>query len=611
MRPLREMFLSHGVLPHGFCYQWNPVLIWLHAVSDTLIAIAYFSIPIVLLRFVRKRQDLPFIWMFVSFAVFIAACGATHLMDVWTLWIPSYWWSAGVKVVTALASVPTAIFLIQLVPRALKIPSVEEMKAANEELRRQDRVLRASEERFRQMADNIQEIFWMLNAQTLEIVYVNRAFELICERPVESLYLNPTSYRELIHSGDRQRVLAALEALEGTNSFEEEFRITCPGGGVKWIRAIGFTARSQAGSVRTLVGTAQEITARKEAENKLRDSEDRYRDLVEHSTDLICTHSLDGFLLSVNELPVKLLGFSREELLNKPMQDFIVPEGREEFNEYLRNIAISGSAKGLMVVIAKSGERRIWEYKNTLRTDGVSVPIVRGIAHDITEIKQAEKELQSLPGRLLRLQDEERRKIARDLHDSTGQDLVALGTILSQLRESIPAAKRTWQKSVSQCQSIADRTLREVRTLSYVLHPPMLDEAGLEDAIREFADGFEPRTGIELSLDISDNFGRLPRDTEIGLFRVIQESLINIQRHSGSRSAQIKMMRDAKKILLEVSDQGHGICPAELRKKVTSGCYAGVGLPSMEERVKQVGGKLAIESSQRGTSVHVTVPIHG
>src|ERR1041385_520602 len=137
MTPLRNILGSHSVLPHGFWYQWTPFLVWCHAVSDVLIAVAYFSIPVALVWFVRKRRDLPFGWMFLSFAVFIAACGTTHLMEVWTLWVPSYWLSASVKVVTALASMPTAVFLVRLVPRALLIPSVDEITAINQELREQ------------------------------------------------------------------------------------------------------------------------------------------------------------------------------------------------------------------------------------------------------------------------------------------------------------------------------------------------------------------------------------------------------------------------------------------------------------------------------------------
>jgi two-component system NarL family sensor kinase len=137
-----------------------------------------------------------------------------------------------------------------------------------------------------------------------------------------------------------------------------------------------------------------------------------------------------------------------------------------------------------------------------------------------------------------------------------------------------------------------------------------LDEAGLEDAVRHFTDGFEKRTGIEMALEVSPRFGRLPENIELGLFRVIQESLVNIQRHSGSITAKIVLSRGAENVLLEVSDTGRGISASNRKMNGTVLLAVGVGIPSMEERVKQLGGQLSIDSSNRGTTVRVTVPLY-
>lgn len=128
MEFLRNLFSSSDFMPHGYCYMWRPGLVWLHVVSDVLIALAYFSIPFTLIYFIRKRRDVPFNWIFVSFGMFILACGATHTMEVWTLWHATYWLSGAVKVITALASVPTAILLIHLVPQGLALPSPEALR---------------------------------------------------------------------------------------------------------------------------------------------------------------------------------------------------------------------------------------------------------------------------------------------------------------------------------------------------------------------------------------------------------------------------------------------------------------------------------------------------
>jgi PAS domain S-box-containing protein len=230
------------------------------------------------------------------------------------------------------------------------------------------------------------------------------------------------------------------------------------------------------------------------------------------------------------------------------------------------------------------------------------------VVRDITKRKLAEEELQRLSGRLLQLQDEERQKIARDLHDATGQDLVALATILAQLHALLPSSNRKWRKLVSECQAVADQCIREVRTVSYLLHPPMLDEAGLEDAVRHYVDGFSKRSGIQVELEVSPRFGRIRQNVELTLFRVVQESLTNIHRHSGSRKALIRLDRNSERITLEVRDEGRGIPGSEKKQTGAFPLGVGVGIPSMHERVKQISGRLDIESRSSGTTVRVTIP---
>src|SRR5262249_13543094 len=161
------------------------------------------------------------------------------IMEVWTLWVPWYWISGGVKVITALASLPTAFFLVQLMPKLMSLPSHEQLRLANAELLQQREILKQSEQRFRQMAENIQEIFWTMNPDTKEVTYVSPAFETICERPLTALYSYPLSYRELIHPEDRHSTLQALENISVTGSLDHEFRILLPDGSVKWLHAIG------------------------------------------------------------------------------------------------------------------------------------------------------------------------------------------------------------------------------------------------------------------------------------------------------------------------------------------------------------------------------------
>ncbi len=271
------------------------------------------------------------------------------------------------------------------------------------ERKQSEEALREREEKFHQVADNIQEIFWMVDAETRQAIFVNPAFEHITGRTVASLMDSPLSYREIIHSDDRVHVLSRLEEAARTGILNEEFRIVRPDGTVRWVEAHGFPIRNVEGKIYRLAGVVQDITARRLAEEAVRDSEDQYRDLVDHSEDLVCTHDLEGRLLSANPAAARSLGYEVDEFLKIPMRELMVPEYRELFDQYLRRIKEKGADKGLMCVMARSGEVRTWEYNKTLRTQGVDKPVVRGMAHDVTEKRRAELALE---------QSEERFRVA-------------------------------------------------------------------------------------------------------------------------------------------------------------------------------------------------------
>src|SRR6266851_4970021 len=192
----------------------------------------------------------------------------------------------------------------------------------------------SSEEVFRQMAAHVQEIFWMMDARTRSLIYVSAAYEKICGRSLERLYSSPTGYHEVVHPEDRERMKQQFQVLP-KGAFSEEFRIVRPDGAIRWLSCQGFPVLDDQGEIIRLVGTSQDITVQKEAASALRASEDRYRDLVEHSQDLICTHDLEGNMLSVNELPARILGFSAAELTGRPMQEFLAPEVQDGFDQYL------------------------------------------------------------------------------------------------------------------------------------------------------------------------------------------------------------------------------------------------------------------------------------
>ena len=232
-----------------------------------------------------------------------------------------------------------------------------------------------------------------------------------------------------------------------------------------------------------------------------------------------------------------------------------------------------------------------------------------GTVQDITAYRRAQEELQELSGRLLQLQDEERSRIARELHDTTGQNLVALATTLAQLRELLPKSERKCRRRLSESKALAERCIREIRTLSYVLHPPVLEHSGLQGAIRDYVKGYTERSGIEVLLDFSPRLGRFARKVELAVFRLIQESLSNIQRHSGSKHAKVRIHRNSD-LTLEVSDAGKGWSrDRAAESKLVSQFKPGVGILSMQERVKSIGGRLQVQSTNRGTTVRAVIPL--
>jgi len=217
---------------------------------------------------------------------------------------------------------------------------------------------------------------------------------------------------------------------------------------------------------------------------------------------------------------------------------------------------------------------------------------------------KAENAQRALSARLLIVQDQERRKIARELHDSVGQHLAALKMAISLMQKRIPD-----DRTLDECLSMLDDAITETRTISHLLHPPLLDEAGLNSAMRWFVEGFAKRSNIQTNLQIPDQVDRFPDSVELVLFRVLQESLTNVHRHSGAKHAEVSLSTADDRILLRVRDDGRGM-PADLIETLgNNGSGAGVGLAGMAERAREVGGKFKISSNNSGTEISLEVPI--
>jgi signal transduction histidine kinase len=315
--------------------------------------------------------------------------------------------------------------------------------------------------------------------------------------------------------------------------------------------------------------------------------EELWNDLARtHAFSLRCAYPMSSF--SREEHGDLLLNICAEHSAVIPGESYtaLVSE-----NERLRGIAhLQQKAAALETEIA---ERRLVEEK-----------LRRSQSELKSLVEQRTAALRQLSSRLLNLQDTERRRIARELHDSLGQYLVALKLNVEILRRS-PAQMELW----SQLEELMERCIAEVRTLSYLLHPPTMDAVGIASAARWYVEGFGLRSGLKLTLDAPKDPVRLPDAIELALFRVLQEALTNVHRHSGASTADILIRRSSGQVILEVNDNGHGMSQEMLDRFREAGTGTGVGLMSMHERARELGGTIQVESGSTGTSVRIAIPV--
>jgi PAS domain S-box-containing protein len=327
--------------------------------------------------------------------------------------------------------------------------------------------------------------------------------------------------------------------------------------------------------------------------------------LIEHSPVAIVTLDSEHNVQTCNPAFEHLFRYSQSELISGNLEDLIatkenVPEAVSIWQRVIRGEKVYACTKrrrkdGSIVDVEIHGIPLIVKGK---------LLGVYGIYHDISDQKDAEIEVRQLSGRILKLQDEERRRLARELHETTAQSLVALTMNLSRLRRLIGETTPEIDNLMADSLALAEHSVRETRTVSHLLHPPLLDDVGLASAISWYARGFEQRSGIRVNLEMPKRLRRLSRELETTIFRILQEGLTNIHRHSGSDVADIRLSIDANSIQLEVKDHGRGM-PSQSQNKNPG---LGVGILGMRERLTQLNGRLEIFSSDHGTTLWATLP---
>jgi len=388
---------------------------------------------------------------------------------------------------------------------------------------------------------------------------------------------------------------------------------------------------------------ARDITERKQVEQALAER----ALLLDLSNDAILVRDAADCVTYWNNSASRLYGYSREEALGRVTHELLqtqFPEPLECITEKLHRDnrwtgeLIHTRKDGSQIVVVsrwaldrddRGHRRRVLETNNDISQQKQSERALResenrllALADSLesqvrvrteqleqrnTEVLQQSAQVRELSHRLIQIQDEERRHIARELHDSAGQTLAALGINLATLLRHAKNTSPELVKVAEEGQELVTELSNEIRTTSYLLHPPLLDERGLSAALNWYVQGLKERSGLEIAKAVPDNFGRLSREMELAIFRIVQECLANVHRHSGSKVATIRMDRTDRAVFLEVEDSGSGISSERLLEIQSQG--AGVGIRGMRERVLQFGGEMKIESDGRGTKILFTLPL--
>ncbi|MGA8273999.1 MAG: ATP-binding protein [Candidatus Sulfotelmatobacter sp.] len=302
-----------------------------------------------------------------------------------------------------------------------------------------------------------------------------------------------------------------------------------------------------------------------------------------------------GCVIYCNNALAQLLGVPRETLVGFPLVNFLAAEDKASCQQLL-SAARSGASEGEVHLLRPDGSSISAHLSLSLLSRDKTATGV--LVTDLT----SRKEQVDLASRFQRMQDDERKRIARELHDSVGQLLAAIGMNISIVQTQSHKLDTAGARAVSENAMLVEEVSREIRTISHLLHPPLLDVAGLVSALRWYVDGFSERSKIKVDLDIPADFGRLPDEVEIAIFRIVQECLTNIHRHSGSVTAAIGLYKDTDRLTVQVRDNGKGI-PKERQRELLESGRAGIGFGGMRERLRQLDGSLEIQSEGTGTTV--------
>ncbi len=518
------------------------------------------------------------------------------------------------------------------------------------ERKQAEELARKQRERFDLVAEASRVGFWFCDLPFDKLIWDSKVKEHFflpsdAEVTIDMFY-------DCLHPDDRERTRQTIaESNENDIPYNIEYRTVGPDGRQKWIRAIGRTFYDSTGQAIRFDGLTFDISEQKRIEERERQmtaeaigATAKFRAIFEQTPVFAGIMTTDGIVVDANRLCLEACGYRAEEVLGRYFWETGWWRFSQEVQAKIRTATLKAARglpyEGMLTYHWADGTERVVNFGlHPIRDHEGKILFLHPTGVDITDLKRAEEDyrklaesldaevrartreleirnadvvrqseqLRDLSRRLLKVQDEERRRIARELHDSAGQILAALGMNLARVAEHAKQDGFRLTKETEESQQLVQQLNQEIRTMSYLLHPPLLDETGLSEAVRWYIQGLSERNGLGIKLIVDTDFGRLSRELELVMFRLVQECLTNIHRHSDSKTAIITMAREGDNLSLEVRDEGRGIPPERLAEIQAKG--SGVGITGMRERVRQFGGQMNIQSGEKGTTILFTIPM--
>lgn len=476
-----------------------------------------------------------------------------------------------------------------------------------------EKILRDSEERFRQLADNIREVFWMTNVAKSQMIYVSPAYEEIWGRPVTDLYASPLEWINAVHPEDRSRIADAALTKQITGKYDEVYRIVRPDGATRWIQDRAFPIQDESGKVYRVVGIAEDITERKQVWDALRENEARKSAIMRVALDAIITIDSTGDIIELNSAAENIFTHSRHKLIGENILEIIPPSLREWFQAGLANhfSGEKGPAVGsrIELPVMRADKSRFYAEFTITRIKLKGEPTFTVYIRDITQRKRAEEELRSLPQRIIKAQEVERSRVARELHDGVNQIIASVKMRIRNAQETLSPVQAATREILRRCDSLLVKALEENRRIAHNLHPADLNNLGFSAACQNLCKEFQARTNVPVQCRIAlPAHNRLAPGIELTLFRIVQEAINNIEKYAHARSTKLHITLKNDFIRLKIQDDGKGFDPrkVKLHKKEKG---HGLGLTNMRERALSLGGNCDIVSAPaKGTTIDVRIP---